>query len=318
MATIFKMPEDSPQRPRRRRLRYIAVLPTLLTLGNLLCGFSAIHFGLRAMIAAGAGIDASVDATLNSEMVERMLPSFLSIGAMLVFIGMLLDMLDGVAARLTNNASEFGTQVDSLADVVTFGVAPAILVVALMMREWHGELVVTPMSAHAGGRLMWVCAAAYCICAAVRLARYNVEHEMPEFSHRTFRGLPSPGAAAVVASLVMLHEHVGATFRNPLLFALPVITLGTGFLMISRIRYERITQVYLVRRRPFEHLIALVVVFVVFLSYKAQTLAMLCCLYALSGPGLTLFRRFRGRQPAVQLRSTGKAGSDTKASRRLG
>ncbi|MEE9295592.1 MAG: CDP-alcohol phosphatidyltransferase family protein [Phycisphaerae bacterium] len=293
MSVVLKMPPESERRPRRRRLKYIAVLPTLMTLANLVCGFSAIHFGLRAMYAAGAEIDSSVEATLDSQLVERMLPSFLSIGAMLVLLGMMLDMLDGLAARLMKRSSEFGAQVDSLADVVTFGVAPAILVVALMMREWHSELVVTPLSVHAVGRAIWVCSAAYCICAAVRLARFNVEQGRADFSHRSFRGLPSPGAAAVIASLVMLHEHVGDTFGAVMLYSLPVVTLGTAFLMISRVRYERITQVYLVKRRPFEHVIVLVVVFVVFWSYKAQTLAVLCCLYAVSGPVIEVVKRWR-------------------------
>ncbi len=300
MPPTLKLREEQHQKPRRRRLKSIAVLPTLVTLGNLVCGFSAIHFGLRAMYAAGAGVDSSVAATLDSQLVERVLPSFLSIGAMLIFLGMVFDMLDGIAARLTKQATEFGAQIDSMADVVTFGVAPGILVVSLMMREWHGELVVTPLSAHAFGRAMWVCAAAYCICGAVRLARFNVEHQREDFSHRSFRGLPIPGAAAVVASLVMLHEHIGAAFGDVLLWALPIVTLTTAFLMISRVRYERITQVYLIRKRPFEHLIAFVVIFVLFWSFKAQTLAVLCCLYAISGPALVLFRRTRGesRNPA--------------------
>ena len=79
MPVVLKMSDESPQRPRRRRLRYIAVLPTLVTLGNLVCGFAAIHFGLRAMYAAGAGVDSSLEQTLDSQMDERMLPSFLSI-----------------------------------------------------------------------------------------------------------------------------------------------------------------------------------------------------------------------------------------------
>lgn len=295
MAVVFKLPEESPQKPRRRRLKYIAVLPTLVTLGNLVCGFSAIHFALRAMYAAGAGIDAGQDATLHSELVERMLPSFLSIGAMLVFLGMICDMLDGLAARLTRQSSEFGAQVDSLADVVSFGVAPAILVIALMMREWHNEVVITPLSIHAVGRAMWVCAAAYCICAAIRLARFNVEHHREDFSHRSFRGLPSPGAAAVVASLVMLHEHVGKTGGDVVLWALPVASLICAFLMISRIRYERITQAYLIKRWPFEYLIGLILLFVVFWSYKPETLALSCCAYALSGPAIWVYNRSYGR-----------------------
>jgi len=287
------MPPNQPHRRHRRTLRYIVLLPTLLTLGNLVCGFAAVHFGLRAMFAAGAGIDASANETLNSEVVERMLPSFLAIGAMLIFGGMLFDMLDGLAARMTKNASEFGAEIDSLADVVTFGVAPAILVIALMMREWHGELIVTPLSAHAFGRAMWVFAAAYCICTAIRLARYNVEHDKPEFSHRAFRGLPSPGAAAVLASLVTLHEHVGASVRVAILYALPIIMLAVAYLMISRIRYDRLAQAYLIRKRPIEHLFAFLVVVVIFFSYKTETLALLCGIYALSGPVRSLYRRLR-------------------------
>ncbi len=316
MPHIIKMPPNQPHRPHRRTLRYIVLLPTLLTLGNLVCGFAAVHFGLRAMFAAGAGIDASADATLNSEVVERMLPSFLAIGAMLIFCGMLFDMLDGLAARLTKNASEFGAEIDSLADVVTFGVAPAILVIALMMREWHGELIVTPLSTHAYGRAMWVFAAAYCVCTAIRLARYNVEHDKPEFSHRAFRGLPSPGAAAVLASLVTLHEHAGPAVRVGVLYALPIIMLAVAYLMISRIRYDRVTQAYLIRKRPIEHLFAFLVVLVIFMSYKTQTLALLCGAYAFSGPVRSLYRRLRsnGTPSATTMPSAGDAKKNIKHS----
>ena len=283
---------------RRRRLKYIAVLPSLVTLGNLVCGFAAIHFALRAMFAAGAGLVAPTGVTMDNHIVERLLPSFLAIGAMLVFAGMVLDMLDGLVARLTHKTSEFGAQVDSLADVVTFGVAPAILVIALMMREWHSEAVlVTPLSEQPLGRAMWVCAAAYCICTAVRLARFNVEHGQAGVNNRSFQGLPSPGAAAVVASLITLHEHGGLTIAgvNVVLYVLPIVVLGCGFLMISRIRYERITHLYLIGRRPFKHLPLVVALFVLFISYKAQTLAVLCCLYALSGPIMMLVTRYRDR-----------------------
>jgi len=294
MPSMLKLNDGSKSHGRRRRLRYIVLLPSLLTLGNLVCGFSAVHFGLRAMFAAGAGVESSVESVLNTEVVERLLPSFLSIGAMLIFLGMVLDTLDGLAARLTRHASQFGAQLDSLADVVSFGVAPAVLAVALMMREWRGEVVVTPLSVHALGRLMWVCAAVYCVCAAVRLARFNVEQNSPDQGHLSFRGLPSPGGAAVLASLILLYEHLATPgLRNGLLYALPVVALGTALLMTSRIRYQRLTQAYLVRRRPFEHLIVLMVVFIIFLAYKPQTLAAVCCLYALSGPADAVYRRLR-------------------------
>ncbi|NOT00241.1 MAG: hypothetical protein HOP29_06395 [Phycisphaerales bacterium] len=299
MVNIVKMNGESPRRRRRRRLRSIVVLPTLLTLGNLLCGFAAIHFSMRETFSAGAGVDASVQTTLNSALIERILPSFLAIGAILVFVGMLLDMLDGLAARLTGQASPFGAELDSLADIVTFGAAPATLALALILREWDGELVPTPLSHHAVGRAIWVCAAMYCVCAAIRLARYNVEHDRPDSSPGDFRGLPSPGAAAVVVSLVTLHEHVGAGFGSVILAALPFVLLSLGFLMTGRIRYVRVAQVLLIRRRPFGHLIVLLVVFGVCLLYQAQTLAVLCGLYALSGPVLSVARRWGWVRPGV-------------------
>ncbi len=297
MQSNMKLHRDLPRRRRRRRLRSIAGLPTLMTLGNLVCGFAAIHFGLRAMFAAGAGLDASAAATLDSALVERMLPSFLAIGAGLIFAGMFFDMLDGVVARLANRVSTFGVQIDSLADVVTFGVAPAILLIALMMREWHGdEVLVTPLSEQAIGRAMWVSAAVYCMCAAVRLARFNVEQGRVEISHRRFRGLPSPGAAAMVASLITLYEHlhgdVAPALATGLLMSLPGVALIAGLLMISRIPYRRIDE-GLTRRRPFEHLLGFVVLFVIFWSYKVQTIAFLCCLYAASGPVIWLVGRWR-------------------------
>lgn len=299
MVNIVRMNGESPRRRRRRRLRNIVVLPTLLTLGNLLCGFAAIHFSMRETFLAGAGVGASVQTTMNSAMMERILPSFLAIGAILVFVGMVLDMLDGLAARLTGQASPFGAELDSLADIVTFGAAPATLALALILREWHGELVPTPLSHHAVGRAIWVCAALYCVCAAIRLARYNVEHDRPESSPGDFRGLPSPGAAAVIASLVTLHEHVGPGFGWVILAGLPFVLLLVGFLMTGRIRYVRVAQVLLIRRRPFGHLIASLIVIGVFLLYQAQTLAVLCGLYAISGPVLSVARRWGWIQPGV-------------------
>lgn len=288
MSMVVKMSPDGPKRPRKRRLKYIAVLPTMLTLGNLLCGFAAIHFAMRAMFAAGAGIDASADDTLSNEFVERMLPSFLSIGAMLIFVGMVCDMLDGLAARLTDKVSAFGAQIDSLADVVSFGVAPAILAIAMVTREWQYQSIVSPFSEYPAGRAIWICAAAYAICAAIRLARFNVEHAS-DTTHRNFNGFPSPGAAAVIASLLTLHEHTTVTIQSIIVWALPIVMLSSGFLMISRIPYDRITEVYLVRQKPFNHVIILVLFLIVFFAFMTETLAVLCVAYALYGPVRWLF-----------------------------
>jgi CDP-diacylglycerol--serine O-phosphatidyltransferase len=303
MTIVFKMNQDARKRPRRKRLRLIPVLPTMLTLGNLLCGFAAIHFALRAMYAAGAGEDPAIQWTLDNQRIERLLPSFFAIGAVLIFVGMIFDLLDGFAARLTNMTSEFGAQVDSLADVVTFGVAPAILVIALMLQAWSPEqVIITPHSEQLIGRLMWVCAAVYTLCAAVRLARFNVEQGQVDVSNRSFRGLPSPGAAAVVASLITLHEQT-PTIANAVLLCLPVVTLICGMLMVSRIRYERLTHSYLIRHRPFD--------IVVFLAFKAETLAVLCVGYALSGPVMSIVRRLRARPSPIPAQLAPKSDNNS-------
>ncbi len=290
MTLVLKMSPDGPKRPRRRRLKYISVLPTMLTLGNLLCGFAAIHFAMRAMHAAGAGIGADAAETLSNEFVERLLPSFLSIGALLIFLGMLLDMLDGLAARLVNKVSAFGAEIDSLADVVSFGVAPAILAIAMVMREWEFHSVVSPLSGRLAGRAIWICAAAYAICAAIRLARFNVEHAR-DTTHRNFHGLPSPGAAAVMASLLTLHEHTSLMVQSLIVWALPIVMVSAGFLMISRIPYDRITEVYLIRRKPFNHVVLLVLFLIVFFSFMTETIATLCIAYALYGPARWMLGR---------------------------
>ncbi len=297
MTVVVKMSPEKPNRPRRRRLKYIAVLPTMLTLGNLLCGFAAIHFALRAMVAAGAGVQAAEDATLSSQFVERLLPSFLSIGAVLIFLGMLFDMLDGLAARLANKVSAFGAQIDSLADVVSFGVAPAILAIAMVMREWSYHSVVSPLSGRPAGRAIWICAAAYAICAAIRLARYNVE-QMRDTTHRNFHGLPSPGAAAVLAALLTLHEHTTELVQSIIVWSLPVTMLGCAFLMISRIPYNRITETYLFGRRPFNHVALLLVFLIVFFSFMTETLAVACMAYALYGPVAWLLGRSEPEEDA--------------------
>ena len=115
-------------RPRRRRLRSLSFLPTLITLGNLVCGFAAIHFAMRELYEFSAGVSPEHIRTiqLGPKIFERMLPSFLSLGALLIFVGMFLDAFDGLIARVTRSTTTFGGQLDSLADVISFGIAPAI------------------------------------------------------------------------------------------------------------------------------------------------------------------------------------------------
>ena len=147
MAFAGKLRKSDTKRKKRRRLKSMSLFPTLLTLGNLICGFAAIHFALRAMYDLGAGIPDDAIQTFSRAAWERMLPSYLTIGAGLIMLGMVFDCFDGLVARATRSTTNFGGQLDSLADVVTFGVAPATLMVAFMTRELAGDLIVpSPIS----------------------------------------------------------------------------------------------------------------------------------------------------------------------------
>ncbi len=321
MTIVGKLPDPQKRRARRRRLKTLAVVPTLLTLGNLLCGFAAIYFGLRAMYELGASSAISQGSALPGSFLERLLPSFLSFGAGLILAGMVFDGLDGLIARVTRSTTDFGGQLDSLADVVTCGVAPATLMLAFMTQQLAadgefvgGAIVPSPISEHFLGRAAWVCAAVYVAFTAIRLARYNVEHAKADFDYKTFRGLPSPGAAAVIAAMIIFQDQVPAA-RTVILFALPVAALATALLMVSRIPYRRLDQTYLVGRKPFGQFVFFMVVLAVFWSYKAPTLLFGSVLFGLSGPILWLVRTLRGKRSGPT--TTAQADEETGEGRKL-
>ena len=109
---------------------------------------------------------------------------------------MIFDALDGRVARLMRKTSDFGAQMDSLADVISFGVAPAFLLIGLVSKALLGDGQVSPISDQISGRIVWIIAAVYVCCGALRLARFNVENVHDESSHMWFKGLPIPGAAS--------------------------------------------------------------------------------------------------------------------------
>lgn len=303
MAFIAKMtPERHGTRPRGRRLRSLSLAPTLLTLGNLICGFAAIHFALRAMYDFGAGVGPEQFLTLKRASLERVLPSFLSVGAGLVLLGMFLDMFDGLIARVTRSTTNFGGQLDSLADVVTFGVAPATLMVAFMTQELAGNVIPSPISDHVLGRATWMSAAIYVAMAAVRLARFNVEHSREDYDHRTFRGLPSPAAAAIMIGVILFQDQrIFPWAREVLVFGMPVIAAGSGLLMVSRLPYRRFSRSWLLGRWPIGQFMAAVLVLAVFVSWPAPTLLFVAFWYGLTGPVLYVERVIRDRyRPQIQ------------------
>lgn len=256
------MSADENQKKTRRQKAF-AVLPTLLTLGNAVCGFGAITILARVgpSFDVGPGPDPQASLAAATEMVSA---------AQLIFLAMLFDALDGSAARLTNQTSEFGAMLDSLCDVVSFGVAPAFMMLKLTdaknllmgtLSPAVGEVSRTlslelhsPIPAYSID-FLWAIAALFLACAILRLARFNVETD-EEDSHEGFSGLPSPAAAAVIASFpigvmalikkmtapstVAWAEPFGSFAFPALAVTLPLITLATAILMVSRIPYPHL------------------------------------------------------------------------------
>lgn len=195
------MTEPTPAPPPAPRNRGIYLLPNLFTTGALFSGFFAI-------IAASQG------------RIEE--------ACVAIFIAAVLDGLDGRVARLTNTQSEFGVQYDSLADLVSFGMAPALVM-------YHWSLHAMKLDGPTLGKIGWLAAFLYAACAAVRLARFNSQVDQ-QTDKRWFIGMPSPTAAAVMASFVWTLHDLG--LRGPdVRYAALAVSVIIGLLMVSRFRY---------------------------------------------------------------------------------
>jgi CDP-diacylglycerol--serine O-phosphatidyltransferase len=273
-----------------RVLRATAVLPAFCTLLNALAGFAAIHF------AAKDGLGANLTGTD--------LLGNLRIAAALIFVAMAFDMLDGRLARMTRTTSDFGAQLDSLCDTVSFGVAPAMLILRssisiLRARAWF-------FPAETVERIVWLIAAMYVLCVTLRLARFNVETDQDESAHMNFRGLPSPGAAAMLAAIVLLfadlmsvqgkypwlHEQ---TLLLVMALSLPVLTLLSSLLMVTRFRYPHLVNQYIRGRKPFSYLVKIVVLLLAGFLWPFPTLAAVTVIYVFSGPTSAAFKILRRR-----------------------
>lgn len=275
-------PSGRADRLRRRILRSTALWPALFTIGNALCGFAAIHFATK---------DAVGGASLRH----------LAIAGWLIVAAMVCDLLDGLLARMTRRTSDFGGQLDSLSDVISFGVAPAVLMVrtvATVLPEQARYIAVE--------RIIMCVAGVYVACAALRLARFNVENESDESAHMQFWGLPTPGAAASITALVLLFGRVHAEgwIGQPWLsystsVLLPVTALLAALLMVSRIRYPHVINRYVRGRKSFGYLVRLVVVALAVLVQPLVTATALVLGYMLSGPLWAAWRRVRGRPIAA-------------------
>lgn len=236
-------PNDSaPEEPKRRRGIYL--LPNLFTTGCLFAGFYAI-------VAAMNG---------------RYEPA-----AIAIFIAMIMDSLDGRVARLTNTQSDFGAEYDSLADMVSFGLAPA-----LVMYHWALSGL---------GKLGWLAAFIYTAGAALRLARFNTQ--VGTADKNFFQGLPSPAAAAVVTGMMWVGHDYNADLSYLRVPAL-ILTMAIGLLMVSTIRYRSFKDLDLRGKVPFVAILLMVMVYVFISIDPPQVLFFGFLLYAVSGPLLTL------------------------------
>lgn len=249
--------------------KWLKRIPTALTICNSLCGFGAILYILHVYS------DESNPAHV------------FAISAWIILGAMIFDALDGFAARIFNAASMHGLQMDSLADMVTFGVAPAV-VVAVMAHRLR-DLKTTDFY------FIWCLCAVYLGCAAYRLATYNVYAMLEKKKSDKFSGLPSPGAAAGVCSLVIYYS-ISSKELKQILNILPVYAAFLGLLMVSNIRYIHIGKWIQSVRKNFRRLIILILVLAAIVKWPANSIVIIINLYILSGPFTEFFIRRQERK----------------------
>jgi CDP-diacylglycerol--serine O-phosphatidyltransferase len=232
---------------RRRIKKGVFLLPNLLTSASLFGGFYSIV--------------ASLDGNYE-------------FAAVAIFISALFDAVDGRVARLTGTTSKFGMEYDSLSDLISFGLAPGVLIFTWALRPF--------------GRYGWLAAFLYVVCGALRLARYNVQISTIESKH--FNGLPVPASAAMVASTVLLFFYLGQvdTARHIAVLALVYLL---ALLMVSNVKYYSFKELSLSKRMPFRLLVALILLLIVIAAEPQVMLFFLTLGYIISGPVTMLIER---------------------------
>jgi CDP-diacylglycerol--serine O-phosphatidyltransferase len=285
------------RRVRRQRLSYITILPSLITILNGVCGFSAIIFAGK----------------YPNERIGHF--SYFAIAGYMVVLAMVADMLDGRLARMSKSTSSFGGQLDSLCDVISFGVAPAFLMLKILEGKMAGLAETNPVFAGFFHRFIWLAGAAYISCAAIRLARFNVENEEDESAHMSFMGLPSPAAAGVIVSLIIFHQQTlpdlldkstaaYAVCENMIMYALPFLSLGVAILMVSRIRYPHVLNQYIKGRKPFAQFIRILLLLAFAWWELPAALVVVFCAFAASSVAKRLYYRLVAKNPLLQVAPT--------------
>lgn len=243
--TTVSTPDSNPESIVVKRDRKgIYLLPNLFTTGALFSGFYAVV----------AGMDGNFENA-----------------AIAIFVAMVLDGLDGRVARMTNTQSDFGAEYDSLADMVSFGVAPALVAFSWALQDL--------------GKIGWVAAFVYCAGAALRLARFNTQLAVADKNY--FTGLASPAAAAIVAGNVWVFSESGTSGAD-IAWWMAIIVPLTGLLMVSNFKYHSFKGLDLRGKIPFIALLAIVLGFAIVSIDPALMLLGVFLLYALTGPALAV------------------------------
>jgi len=231
----------------------VYLIPGLFTAGNLICGFF------------------SLISTFHGSYLEA---------TYFIIIANIFDGLDGYAARLTRSTSQFGVEFDSLADVVSFGVAPGMLVYFWALAPW--------------GTWGWLAACTYVVCGALRLSRFNVQSTGPAKGH--FVGLPIPAAAEMIAAIVVIYYFLGGEGAPHKRITLLLVIYGLAVLMVSSFPYFSLKNSDLRKRLPFWMLVSGVILITLFIAEPQVMFFTLFFSYTLSGPLLWCFTRHRHRR----------------------
>jgi len=256
-----------PRVPLRHRMpaeklkRGVYLVPSLFTAGNLMCGFF------------------SIIATFNGEFIHA---------ALFIILANVLDGIDGYAARLTKTTSRFGVEFDSLADVVSFGVAPAVLVYLWALVPWQ--------------TWGWLAACTYVVCGALRLSRFNVQSQGVSKSY--FVGLPIPAAAQMITSTVLLYYYLGGEGSPSRHVTLLLVIYGLAALMVSSIPYFSLKNNDIKKRHPVWMLVSAIILITLFIAQRYLMFFTVVLLYTLSGPLLWCLatykhQRERRREAAI-------------------
>ena len=239
----------------------IYILPNLFTSGNLFCGFWAII---------------------------SVLDEKFFYAAVAILLACVFDILDGKVARLSGATSKFGVQYDSLADLVSFGIAPAMLAFSWALRPY--------------GKFGWLAAFVFVACGALRLARFNVQSSSGEVKY--FKGLPIPAAASMVALTILLYLRLIETGWVKDIIILVMIWV-LAFLMVSNIRYFSFKELDLSKRKPFNLFILIILTMIVIVMEPVIVLSGFILFYVFSGPGNMVIawhkkRRLRKMEPVPE------------------